>query len=432
MIRLLLLAAATLQAEEPRKLTILHSNDLHARLLPDDRNMGGWAQLLTLVRRERAGCDHCLYLNAGDLVQGTPVSTLFKGLPLYELGNLFEFDASCLGNHEFDYGWSQVREFIKAAKFPVISANIVNGEGKLIAPKPYVIKKVNGLRVGIVGVAMGNLVEGFLTPKTAGPWHALPVVETVRKYVAELHGKTDAIIVLGHILQEEGSAIIREVPEVAAVIEGHNHSGREAAEIVDGRVAAGCRGYGRDLCRLDLEIAGGKAVSAKWTKIPVTAKDIAPAEDMRKKIAEWEAKVAKVVDVKIAEAERDFDQPAVRRLTEQAIRDEMRVDIGYVNSGGIRDRLAKGAVLARNVWNIIPFDNQMMTATARGSKLTKLVPEGVQLDPGREYSVGMSDFVVFNAGSRLALGLDGIEFSRTDFDMRDLLLSWIKKQGVLK
>ena len=102
-------------AAQVKPLTILHSNDLHAHLMPDDRDNGGFARLATEVRRQKAQCAACLYLNAGDLVQGTPVSTLFHGSPIYEIANLLGLDASTLGNHEFDYGWRRTQEFIRIA-----------------------------------------------------------------------------------------------------------------------------------------------------------------------------------------------------------------------------------------------------------------------------------------------------------------------------
>src|SRR5580704_3247423 len=89
-------------AAEIRTLTILHTNDLHARLTPMDNHAGGFAYVVAAIRHEREGCTDCILLNAGDLVQGTPVSTIFRGVPVYEIGNLFGFDASTVGNHEFD------------------------------------------------------------------------------------------------------------------------------------------------------------------------------------------------------------------------------------------------------------------------------------------------------------------------------------------
>src|SRR3984957_5348236 len=182
----LLLAASSLLAQDAIKpLTILHSNDLHAHLRPDEHGNGGFARLATAVRQEKANCMACLYLEAGDIVQGTPVSTLYHGIPVYQIANLLGFDASTLGNHEFDYGWRRVQEFVRIARFPIVSANIVDADGKTMT-KPYVIQTVGGLRVGIIGAILGDLVGTVITKESAGPWRVLPVVETVRKYAAEL------------------------------------------------------------------------------------------------------------------------------------------------------------------------------------------------------------------------------------------------------
>src|ERR1041385_1484918 len=116
---LLLVYGSSAQAQL-RNLTILHTNDLHAHLLPDSYGRGGFAQLAAVLRHETAGCNSCIVLNGGDLVQGTPVSTIFHGLPIYQLANLLGFDASVLGNHEFDYGWKRIPEFMRAARFPTV------------------------------------------------------------------------------------------------------------------------------------------------------------------------------------------------------------------------------------------------------------------------------------------------------------------------
>ena len=93
---LALLACSPLAAEI-RSLTILHTNDLHARLSPLDNRNGGFAYLASAIRRERGGCTDCILLNAGDLVQGSPVSTIFHGLPVFEIANLLGFDAATRG-----------------------------------------------------------------------------------------------------------------------------------------------------------------------------------------------------------------------------------------------------------------------------------------------------------------------------------------------
>ena len=154
---ILLLPAAFLPAQDSvRSLTILHTNDLHARLLPDDQGRGGFAALAAAIRREREGCDSCLLLNAGDLVQGTPVSTLFHGLPVYEIANRPASTRPHWGTTKFDYGYEQAGRFIRAARYPIVTANVVDNGGRLPA-HPYLVLNVNGVQVAVIGAVLGNL-----------------------------------------------------------------------------------------------------------------------------------------------------------------------------------------------------------------------------------------------------------------------------------
>jgi 5'-nucleotidase / UDP-sugar diphosphatase len=436
--------ASSFAQGEVRKLTILHSNDLHARLLPDDKKQGGFAYLATLVKQQREICGkHCLYLNAGDLVQGTPVSTIFKGTPIYEIANRFHFDAATLGNHEFDYGYQQIPNYLKKANYPIVSANVVLAKdpAQLVTNKPYVIKKVNGIRIAIIGAAMANLVSGFLTQDRAGPWTAQPVAQTVARYAAELkrEDKADFVIVLGHILRKESSEIIQSVPEVGVVVEGHDHAGRKEMESAQGKagdrhIAVGCVGYGRELCKLELSIQmpEGRIVEAKWDRLAVDATKIAPDPSMAKIVDKWEKRVSKVMDVKIATANRDYDRAALVTLIERAFREEFKTDFGVTNRGGVRDVLSKGDVLVRNLWNICPFDNRMMVARGvKGSQLTSFVKDTEKVEPEKLYSIATSDFVVENEATRKALGLEGIRFEPTTEMMRDVVIRWVQRKGTL-
>src|SRR5260370_36688648 len=198
----LTLLVCTPLAAEIRTLTILHTNDLHARMMPLENHHGGFAFLATVIRRERAGCNDCILLNAGDVAQGSPVSTIFHGLPVFEVANLFGYDAGTLGNHDFDYAWMQARKFSQTAKNPIVSCNVVGAEGQLLAEKPYVVLNVNGLRVAVIG-AMTDDLKTLTIPSTMQQWHTTPVIETARRHAAQLKYKSDLIILLGYITPKE-------------------------------------------------------------------------------------------------------------------------------------------------------------------------------------------------------------------------------------
>jgi 2',3'-cyclic-nucleotide 2'-phosphodiesterase (5'-nucleotidase family) len=433
LLALLLFAIAT-RAQDVRPLTILHSNDLHAHLLPDDRGMGGFAYLATAVREERARSAACLYLNAGDLVQGTPVSTLFKGLPIYQIANRLGFDVSTLGNHEFDYGWQHIQDFVKMAKFPIVSANVVNDQGAFLAGKPYVIKAVGGIRVAVIGLLLGDLVGNLATPDKVGPWHVLPVVETARKYAAELRDKSDLIVVLGHLHDAEADQILQQVPDVSVAIVGHAHKEYAKLHNFDGRVGALVTSYGVELGRLDLQVdmTAHKLKSAEWKIIPVDSKKLTPDPRAARDVARWEAKVSKLVDVPIGESKRLLEKKDLQALVERAMCEQTGSDLAWVNLGNFRDVIPAGPVLARAIWNILPFDNAVVIGKFKGSQLPPKVREGHTIDPDREYTLATTDFTAANQASTDQLGVSGLEFPKTAEMQRDMVIDWIKKKKVLE
>ena len=431
----LLLCVGTVHAQEIRPLTILHSNDLHAHMLPDDRGNGGFARLATAVRQEKARCAACLYLNAGDLVQGTPVSTLFHGTPVYEIANLLGIDVGTLGNHEFDYGYRRVEEFVKIARYPIVSANVVDERGQPVTGHPYVIQIVGGIRVGIIGAVLGDMVGTVITQESVGRWKVLPVVETVRRYAQELRGRTDLIVVLGHIHdREEVDAILHQVPEVSVVVAGHTHVAYASMMKVDGRVGVLVDSYGEQLGRLDLEVDMGakRLKSAEWKKIAI-GKSYAEDPAVKQLVDTWEAKVTKLVDTPIGEstARMDSRSAALRKLVERAMAEETGADIAWINTGNLRDNLPLGRILTRNLWNILPFDNYIVLGKFKGRDLPRSVTGRYPVEPDREYTVATTDFTATNQSAAEQLNTTGMRFPNTGPLQRDAVIDWIKKKKVV-
>lgn len=422
----LVLLAATVSPAELRKLTILHTNDLHARFQPNDAGHGGFAHLATAIAREKAGCHWCIALDAGDLVRGSPIDTIFRGVPTYKIASLIGIDVGTLGNHEFSFGLGRFREFRRVSRFPLLSANVVDESGRWIADAPYLIQKVNGIRLGIIGVTLGA---------EPGPWRFSPFVDAVRKYSAELRPRTDLIIVLGHIPggPTGGPAILKHVSEVAVVVSGHFHNGLREAINIDGRLEVRVNGYGEELGRLDLEVAvpPGKIASSSWKRITIDAKSLPPHPRVAREVAVWEAKVAKIVDVPIGESKRALYGRPVVELIQRAMREELKADFVYV--GGVRDGLPQGRLLARHIWNIMPFDDITVIGRFRGRDLPRgdvstqrpgiVIHEGQIIEPETEYTFATTTYYV----ERL-----GLKFPRTGPVLRDLIIDWIRKKKVLE
>jgi len=426
------LLLSSLASAEIRELTILHTNDLHAHLSPLENGSGGFAYLAATIARERAHCNDCILLNAGDLVQGSPVSTIFHGLPVFGLANLLGFDAATLGNHEFDYGWQQARTFIDTAVYPIVTANLDAPDGQLFTPHPYVILRVNGLRVAVIGGMTESLVT-LTTPKTLGDCRVLPLVETVRKEAAEARTKSDIVVLLAHITGDEERAVLNSVCDISVIVSGHIHSGLAEALSHDGRVLVRVKSYGEELGRLELKVDTEKKAPVSWTwkHIPVSS-TIAPEEAMARGVAYWESEVAARVDKPLAISERQYNPHEVKRLMEQAIRDETGADFAFMNQGGVRDGLPKGQLLERNVWNIMPFDNDVVVGKFKGRDLPPVVVGDRKIDPNREYTLAVSDYTAANQGTRENFGATtGLKFPDDRGLMRNLLIDWFRRKRVI-
>ena len=417
---------------EVRTLTILHTNDQHSRLTPLDNHHGGFAYLASAIRHEREGCIDCILLNAGDLAQGSPVSTIYKGVPVFEIANLFGFDAATLGNHDFDYGWQQARDFVEMSKYPIVSSNVVDGKGQLLTARPWVILKVNGLRVGILG-AMTDDLHNLTFPAALGDYRTTPSVETVRKYAADLRSQCDLVVLVAHINPAEEKAFLAE-PDVPVIVSGHVHSGLEQAMASQNHVLVRVKSYGEELGRLELTVDTEKKAPVSWTwkKTLIDSDKIAPAPDVAGQVKVWEDQVSTVVDQPIGVSNRLLTKLEVKVLLEEAMKAKTAADFAFINTGGVRDILPKGQVLLRHVWNIMPFDDVVVYGTFKGRDLPAVVTAGKQIDPDKDYKLAVSDFTAANQETQENLRTRGLQFPGDAGLLRDALADLIRKRKVIE
>ena len=143
------------------RLVILHTNDIHGHLAPwqgwegvlQGRTIGGLGVLggaIAMVRRE---VGECILLDAGDLIGDTMIADLTEGKALITALNHLKYDAMTIGNHEPDFGMNVLRERIADPNFPVIAANLIAEKEESLFTKPYILKQMGEVRVGILGLA---------------------------------------------------------------------------------------------------------------------------------------------------------------------------------------------------------------------------------------------------------------------------------------
>lgn len=219
-------------------ITILHTNDTHSQIDPlpaNDRNAGkgGVARRATLVKKIRRENPNTLLIDAGDVFQGTPYFNFFKGEVEYKAMSAIGYDVGTLGNHEFDNGVDDLAAALKFANFDIVSANYdVKGTPLESFVKPYVVKTVGGIRVGLFG--LGISAVGLIAPANfKGITYIDPVV-AARDAVKALRGKENCslVVAMSHLgyfeRPKQGSVgdsqLAAQVDGIDFIASGHTHT----------------------------------------------------------------------------------------------------------------------------------------------------------------------------------------------------------------
>lgn len=230
-------SSAILRAE--RKLTILHTNDQHSRIEPFDAsytrnpNQGGFARRAALIQKIRNEESNVLLLDSGDTFQGTPYFNFFGGEVEFKLMSMMGYDASTMGNHDFDNGLEGFKKVQPNAKFPFICSNYdfknTLLEGQTV---PYKTFNKNGIKVGIFGV--GIQLAGLVGKKSYGETEYLDPVEIAQQYSEFLRKekKCDLVICLSHIGYDYKDApdkisdkiLASKTEGIDLILGGHTHT----------------------------------------------------------------------------------------------------------------------------------------------------------------------------------------------------------------
>lgn len=226
-------------AQESKRLVILYTNDTHSIIEPMPANdskfpdMGGMERRAAYIETVRHDNPYVLLLQAGDIVQGTPYYNTFQGKVEIELMNSMKYDASCLGNHEFDLGLESLSQLVQWAKFPFLAANYDFNQTLLQNKiKDYAIVEKGGVKIGIFGIGINP--EGLIAKKNYAGMQFLSPLETGNKIADYLkqEKKCDLVICLSHLgyYNEKDSKKIGDIQlafgskNIDIIIGGHTHT----------------------------------------------------------------------------------------------------------------------------------------------------------------------------------------------------------------
>ncbi|OEH92967.1 multifunctional 2',3'-cyclic-nucleotide 2'-phosphodiesterase/5'-nucleotidase/3'-nucleotidase [Bacillus solimangrovi] len=382
--------------KDVKKLTILHTNDVHGRADEGKYDGMGFAKLSTLVEQERSENENVLLLDAGDTVHGTTFATLVKGESIVDVMNVVGYDAMTAGNHDFNYGYERLLELEKMMEFPLLSANVVKEDDSLLLD-PYIIEDVDGLKVGIFGLA---------TPETSYKTHPKNVegltftdpVEAAKDMVTELETQgADIIIALTHLGIDESSTetsikVAEGAPGIDLIVDGHSHTTLvEGMQGENDTLIVSAGEYTKNLGVVDLTFEDGELVTKEASLISKEeASDVQPNAEVEAAINEVKTEQQEVLAEVVGSSEvvLDGEREQVRagetnlgNLLTDAMLDLTGADVALSNGGGIRASIDAGEVTKGDIITAFPFGNYIITKEMTGSVIKEALEHGVSAYP---------------------------------------------------
>ena len=393
-------------------ISILHTTDLHGHILPtSDYNgnpdCGGMARCVTQIRRWQQQSPNSILIDVGDVYQGTDVGFRSRGELMIDLFNHLKYDAWIIGNHEFDWGMQSFQEALQRSAMPVLAANTTL-EGKPAGEfpdakhpfakiQPFILKQVAGIKLAIIGVTTPGMPFWLRPEFTRGINFQYPV-EPVRRAIARAKSQgADAIILTGHMglkprtggddFANTVMALTSEFPEASVFIAGHTHQ-PVPSRLVNGALFTQADHFGIHVGRVDLLFdrnskrllhreASCELMDHRFGLDPVVM------SRAKTQLAESDVALSQPIG-ELAETLRARSRPGVpsdiERLIGAAIMEallERSVQVNGAMHGAFDEKanLVAGSKMVKDIWNVIPFENYVVTAALSPDEIKAVMEE---------------------------------------------------------
>ena len=398
------------QGRDSTLLRVLAINDFHGALEPQvwpwsgGRQVGGAPALKPwLDSLARACLCTSLRLDAGDEMQGTPVSNFNYGRPAIAALNALRIDAAAIGNHEFDWSVDTLRARMADAHYRFLAANITDTTG-LARPDwalPFTVIERGGTRIAVIGLALPETPE-TTTPKNVRGLAFRDPVAAVKRVLPQARAAADYVIVVAHIgafcdadssattVPAGPTACHGEIIDLARgldsgsvdlIVSGHTHS--LVNTVVNGIPIVQARSSGAGIAVVDfVRVAGRREVRAR-IETPFSDRvspDAALADALHMDKLAIETITGRPVTRVGKEMRRSGDEYGLGRLIADAQRNIAKTDVAMVNNGGIRADLGGGVATYGDLFRVEPFQNRLLRVVVSGKVLTAALEHAVRGD----------------------------------------------------
>ena len=397
-----------------KKLTILHTNDIHGDFLPTrgafGMYKGGLSRLSGYVKKVRAEEENVILANAGDMFRGSVIDSEFMGLSTIELMNILAPDVTTIGNHEIDYGIAHLLFLEKCAKFPIINADLYITLNNTRLFKPYMNIELGGMRIMFIGLLTEEVISSTKSERVIGTY--IDVAEAAREVgiIADNYRTkdTDMLVLLTHIGIEQDrklASLLNSEWGVDMIIGGHSHTFMDEPEIVNGIpiVQAGT-GSGQ-IGRFDIvyDDEKKKITDIKWRLQPID-ESTAPADPMVEQLlqrykTETDAKYHRIVTTFARELTHPsrIEETEMGNLYSDLLQEDSSFDIMIMGSGAIRKKVMGPVVEYQDMVENTPFDDKLFMLKVTGNEFRRMI-QYVMRDDAWE---GHTEFYQYSKGVRI-------------------------------
>lgn len=443
--------------EETRQLTILYTNDEHGWMAGVGEGKGA-ANLAGLWDAEDYGENNAvLVLSGGDNWTGPAISTWFFGQGMVEVMNAMAYDASVIGNHEFDFGLDILETRLGEASFPYLSANMhykKNGEvPRDLGIEPYTIIDLNGMKVGIIGLTT-TATPGVTNPKNVAEFDFIEYRQALEEYVPKVRDAgADIVILASHVCTDELTRLAWQVKSLNIAVMGGGHCHELYSSQVGETVIIEGGSYLASYAYVQLTYdPATKEITNKEFGTRMNSGGKAD-EEIAQIVQSWQKRTDAELNVTIGYLVNEIPRSSQKMedlITKSWLNGYPAADIAITNRGGIRDNLPAGDITLANIISVMPFDNTLIALSLTGKQVIQVVERGKSPAVGGTYKSGdqwiidktgeplgedktyvvlVNDFMYAGGDNYDMLAQFDPDAYDTSIGWRDPVIDWIREQG---